>query len=181
MPDRPKRIDQHAFSPQDQLFFDANVWVFLFPPLYRSPDNRAGLYSAAFRRVQEIGCLICIDVLVLSEFVNVLARWAHRSLAPVRFSSNFKAYRNSSAFRPVAQNIADSCRRILEVSSPIESGFTDCDLPAVINDFTVGRCDFNDQVLTSLCHRRGFILVTHDGDFRGKNIPILTANPRLLR
>lgn len=43
-----------------------------------------------------------------------------------------------------------------------------------------GISDFNDQVLTTLCKRSGLKLVTDDGDFKGRGIPIITANQKLL-
>jgi predicted nucleic acid-binding protein len=179
MPDRARRIDRHTFSDQDLLFFDANVWLLLFPPVYRPPDARATLYSAAFKRAQQTGCSITIDALVLSEFVNTSARWAFQSFASSHLS--FKAYRNSSAFRPVARSIADACRRILAVSTPIETGLTDCDIPAILDQFAAGHYDLNDHLLAALCRRLRFTLVTDDGDFRGSPLPILTANQKLLR
>ncbi len=181
MPDHPKRIDRHAFSAQDQLFFDANVWVFLFGPHYRPPNTQEALYSIAFKKIREIGCRIVIDAIVLSEFVNRLARLAYYQLPSSKHPREFKEYRKSSAFEPVAKSIADACRRILTVSTPVESEFAALDLPSILTQFESGRCDFNDHLLAALCENRGFILVTHDGDFRGKNIPILTANSRLLR
>jgi len=179
MPDRARRIDRHTFSDQDLLFFDANVWLLLFPPVYRPPDMRATLYSAAFKRAQQAECSISIDALVLSEFVNTSARWAFQSFASSHLS--FKAYRNSSAFRPVARSIADACRRILAVSAAIETGLSGCDIPAILDQFAAGHCDLNDHLLAALCRRLRFTLVTDDGDFRGSHLPILTANQKLLR
>jgi len=44
----------------------------------------------------------------------------------------------------------------------------------------MGNSDFNDLVLVELCRSKGFMLVTDDGDFKGKGITVLTANRRLL-
>ena len=181
MPDRPKPIDRYTFTPQDHLFFDTNVWVFLFGSHYRPPNSQEALYSIAFKKIRESGCRIVIDAIVLSEFVNRLARLAYHHLPSSKRPREFKDYRKSTAFRPVAKAIADACRRILAVSTPVESEFASLDLSAIFAQFESGRCDFNDHLLAALCGHRGFILVTHDSDFRGKNIPILTANSRLLR
>jgi len=145
------------------------------------PSTGKKLYSVAFKKIRGIGCQIVIDAIVLSEFVNRLARLAYHQLASSGPPREFKNYRKSPAFRPIAKAIADACRRILAVSKPVESEFASLDLSSILGQFESGRCDFNDHLLAALCGRRGFILVTHDGDFRGKNIPILTANPRLLR
>jgi predicted nucleic acid-binding protein len=51
---------------------------------------------------------------------------------------------------------------------------------ALIDEYAAGNSDFNDQVLTTLCKRSGLKLVTDDGDFKGRGIPIITANQKLL-
>jgi len=51
---------------------------------------------------------------------------------------------------------------------------------SLLNDFETGKIDFNDQVLEDLCARRGFYLVTDDADFKTVNLPLFTANPKLL-
>ncbi len=51
----------------------------------------------------------------------------------------------------------------------------------LLNDYATGSYDFNDQMITDLCKRKGLKLITNDGDFKGQGIPILTANNRLLR
>jgi predicted nucleic acid-binding protein len=180
MPDRPKRIEQHVFTAQDRLFFDANVWVFLFGTHYRPTDRKVALYSSAFKKIQDTGCRIAVDVIVLSEFVNRQSRLAFHQLRPSAPAADFKPFRKSQAFRPIATTIADACRRILAISTPVETDFSQVDQAALLADYESGRCDFNDYLLARLCRRRGFTLVTDDGDFRGSQVPILTANPKLL-
>jgi hypothetical protein len=49
---------------------------------------------------------IYIDVLVLSEFINTYSRTQWKFVA--RHIESFKAFRNSSHFKPVAQEIGDN-------------------------------------------------------------------------
>lgn len=49
----------------------------------------------------------------------------------------------------------------------------------LLKDYAAGDSDFNDQVIVELCKREDLTLVTHDGDFKGSGIPILTANKNL--
>ena len=51
---------------------------------------------------------------------------------------------------------------------------------ALLNDYATGDYDFNDQVITEICKNNGFTLITNDGDFKTQEIPILTANAKLL-
>ncbi len=50
----------------------------------------------------------------------------------------------------------------------------------VIAEYAVGDSDFNDQIIATLCKRKGLKLVTDDGDFGGHGIPVVTANRKLL-
>jgi predicted nucleic acid-binding protein len=51
----------------------------------------------------------------------------------------------------------------------------------LVDEYAAGDSDFNDQVLTALCKKKGLKMVTDDVDFKGRGIPVITANKRLLR
>lgn len=180
MPETAYRIDRYQFSSADSLLFDANVWLFIYSPQYRPTDQRAMLYSAAYKRILEVGCRIFLDALVLSEFVNVLARLAFRSLPPEHKPQDYKVFRRSPAFKPVAKSIANACRRIVRASTRIESGFASIDVDALLARYEGGKADFNDHILAELCRHHSLTLVTDDGDFRAGGLRIVTANKRLL-
>jgi predicted nucleic acid-binding protein len=174
-------IDGYTFTASDKLLLDANAWLFLYSPQYRPTDRRAKAYSTALKRMLAARCAIFIEAIVLSEFVNVLARLAYNSLPARSRPSDFKAFRKSSSFKPIAKNIADSCRRVLEIAKPIESGFTSLDTADLLRQYESGRSDLNDLLLAHLCRAQGLTLVTDDADFSGSGLTILTANAKLLR
>lgn len=64
--------------------------------------------------------------------------------------------------------------------SIIEHGFETLAIQDMIKEYEDGNADFNDQVLARLCKNKKLTMVTDDGDFHAKGIPILTANNRLL-
>lgn len=173
-------IGRHTFHARDKLFFDTNVWVFIHGTQYQTIDNRVKLYSAAYRRIKEVGCQMFIDAIVLSEFVNVLSRLAYNSLPIESKPPEFKTFRNSAAFISVAESVSDACRRIVKSCTRIESGFSSVDVDTLLNRYRKGKADCNDLILTQLCKRQGFTFVTDDGDFRGSELKILTGNHRLL-
>jgi predicted nucleic acid-binding protein len=181
MPEAPRSIDRYRFTPSDKLLLDANVWLFIFSPQYRPTDRRAKVYSTALKRMLEARCTIFIDAMILSEFVNVLARLAYNSLPAAQRPSDFKKFRSGSSFKTTAASISDSCSRILQVVTRIESGFTSCDTGDLIRRYQTGRSDFNDLLLTHLCMREALTFVTDDADFRGSGLAVLTANDKLLR
>jgi predicted nucleic acid-binding protein len=181
MPEKARLIERHTFNPFDKLLLDANIWLFIYSPQYRPTDRQTKIYSTALKRMLDAGCTIFLDALVLSEFVNVLGKLAYNRLPVSQRPSDFKAFRNSSTFKATAKSIADSCKRILQVVTPIESGFASCDPMDLLHHYEDGRSDINDLLLAHLCRTQALTLVTDDADFRMSGLPILTANSRALR
>jgi len=176
-----RRIEQHTFRPDDALLFDANVWLSIYCPA-EAKGRRARIYSGAIKKAQQAGSAIFVGVLVLSEFINRYARLEHhRAERSAGAPHNFKEYRRTQAFKAVAKAIADGCRRVLRSCRRTESGFESVDMGALLIEYEAGDADFNDQILAGICRTRGLTLVTHDADFGGSGLAILTANGRLLK
>ena len=118
--------------------------------------------------------------MVLSEFINRYSRLTYNLFKTAGSTIDFKEYRQSPDFKPVAKDIESSVRRILKHCQRTESGFSDCDINSLLTKFGEGNSDFNDQVMVELCKNKGFKLITHDSDFRDCGVTVLTANNRLL-
>jgi predicted nucleic acid-binding protein len=175
MPNKAVNIAEYEFTFSDSLLLDTNVWMFVYGP-QQQKDRRSDIYSRALSRILAARCRIYIDVLIVSEFVNRYARIMQSLIAR---ESKFKDFRQSNDFIPVAQDIAAELGRILLHCTRVDSGFDALAIDALINEFAQGQSDFNDQVLSALCAKSGFTLVTDDSDFKGRGIPILTGNKRL--
>jgi len=170
-------VESYPFRQNDELFLDANVWLFIYGP--ENPQNeRTAAYSRALQKILCAKSKIYIDVLVVSEFVNTFAR-TNFKIFP-NYHNEFKKFRKSSDFKPIAETIADRIRRILGHCSRIDSGFDLLDIDGLINEYARGDSDLNDQIIVELCLRLGLKLITHDADFQGQKIPIITANKKLL-
>jgi predicted nucleic acid-binding protein len=180
MAKRAEEISKYIFKSDDELLLDANIWFFLYGP-HRPGDPRAAVYSGALARILAAKTQIYIDVLVISEFINTYARLRHNILkGRPGVPRDFKQFRNTSAFKVIARDIAADTRKILINCTCVESGFATLNITSLVNDYAGGDSDFNDLVLADLCKRKAFKFVTDDGDFRGKDLTILTANKRLL-
>ncbi|MBM4046892.1 MAG: PIN domain-containing protein [Planctomycetes bacterium] len=173
---RAEEISNYVFKSTDKLLLDTNVWLFIHGPS-KPADKRTAVYSGAYRRMLAAKSTLCIDVLIASEFVNAYARLRHKLLSP---RIDFKQFRKSAAFKPIASAIAADLERVLRHCVRMESGFDKLDINAILNEYGKGDSDFNDQVLVDLCKRNDLKLVTHDGDFRGLGITVVTANRHLL-
>lgn len=170
-------VEGYRFTSDDRLLLDTNIWLFVYGP-QKPNSQRVATYSQAFANIQAAKSRIYIDVLILSEFVNTYARIRWNLLGNP--GHKFKQFRNSRAFKPIAQDIAADARRVLSHCRRVEDGFDALDSDGLITKYAEGDSDFNDQVLADLCQRQRLILVTDDGDFRKQGIPVVTANQRLL-
>jgi predicted nucleic acid-binding protein len=173
-------IKDYEFQPTDNLLMDANVWLMLYGPQGDPSSYRTRVYSDAFKRMLSARSTIHIDVLVTSEFINSYARLEWRLAIKRGLGAEFKEFRDSDEFPPVAQRIAADAKLLLQRCQCIESGFSTSDIAGVLTEYETGRKDFNDQMLADMCTRSGLILVTNDADFKASGPTVLTANKRLL-
>jgi predicted nucleic acid-binding protein len=176
---KARDIRRQKFTSADKFLLDANIWLFLQGPQGNPSDWRSEIYSRALADMLAAKCLILVDALVVSEFVNRFARFHFGLLKEAR--DNFKKFRDSAAFKPIAADIALEVKGIFSISNRIECGFSTLKTVDLLNEFAGGESDFNDLIIAEVCRANNCTLVTHDGDFGAKDLPILTANNRLLR
>lgn len=173
-----KDISSYSFSKDDQLFLDANIWLSVYGPMaYKR--SRALIYSNAIRDIRRASCFVFVDVLIISEFINTYARWEHKQSSSRK--KNFKDFRKSSDFAPIAKDITANAKRIIKQCQRCSSNFTGVDIEALLTEFEKGDSDFNDQIFSEICKDKGLVLVTDDADFKGSKLTILTANSSLLK
>lgn len=175
-------IQQWAFSASDRILPDANFWINVFGPavVVSRPRSRAPIYSQCFRNMLSQKVRLYLDVLVASEFVNTLARQEFAASYRTRYQ-NFKHFRNSQDFQPVAQFISHELGKIVRITNRLDHPFSQVDVDQILKDYGQGGEDFNDQLITGIAKDQGLKLLTDDGDMTIGGIEVLTANPRLLR
>lgn len=172
---------KRAYSPHDRVVFDANILVSIFSGLEPPMSVIVRSYSAALKQIRTSGATILLDVLVLSEFVNVCARKEY-DLAhpPASGRPSFKMFRQSASFVPVAQAIARAAQQIAACSCAVDHAFSRWPLIDLLNDYSTGQHDVNDQCIVHLCQQEKALLLTNDRDFQSGGITVLTTNPKLL-
>ena len=174
-------IESHTFTGEDRLLFDTNVWLYLYGPVSAARPTETRIYSKSLRDIRQAGSSVYLTPLILCEFINAFARIEYeRTRANDRSVTDFKSYRNSALFRHVAEEIAWSATRVLNIADRCQFSFERADVGSMLVHFAKEQADFNDQVLVAVCEENALTLVTHDADFTGTGIPILTANRRLL-
>jgi len=170
-------ISSHSFSKNDQLFLDTNIWLSIYGPMAYT-QKRASTYSKALLDIRKFGCLVFIDILVVSEFINTYARWEYKQ--SLTKYNTFKDFRKSSTFTVIAKDISNNVKRIINQCKRCGYDFVKEDIEKLLTEFGCGDFDFNDQIFTEICKSNRLILVTDDGDFKGSGLTILTANSYLL-
>lgn len=170
-------VRNYNFTEKDQLFLDANIWLYIHSP--QKPGNYwEKIYSNVLKRILNANSQIYIDILVVSEYINSYAR-RKMNLIASRFKY-FKKFRNSHFFKPIAKDIETNVKLVLKHCTLIESGFATLAIDDLLADYTSNHSDFNDLVIIELCKSNGFTLITNDSDFKTQEIPVLTANNALL-
>ena len=175
---RVEDVRHYKFQRDENLFFDANVWLHIYGPNPPSSGGPSRVYSSALRDMRMAGCRIFIDVLVMSEFVNSYARREYAQSGSG--TEGFKAFRRSESFKPIALDISVNAKRIFTMCQAIDSAFAATDIVSLLTDFGAGNHDFNDQMIRQICLANNLKLVTDDTDFADSDLVILSANPQLI-
>lgn len=180
MKNKAHNVANYSFTSGEEVLFDANIWIYLFPP----PGNPAHFYATQYSKA--VSCLVKANAqpvlapIVLSEYLNRYCRieWEGNYLASF---PKFKNFRQSPYFLQAAGPAKAFALKILEMSTVFNVEADNSSLKHALNDFSTGDTDFNDALLVDLCRKQGFKLLTNDGDFQKGGIEVLTSNQGLLK
>jgi predicted nucleic acid-binding protein len=148
-------------------FFDTNIWLSTNGPYINTTSRKAKIYSGFIKAVRSAGGQIFSDITVLSEFINRYAR-IEFDLASQNgsFQGQFKDFRKSDLWSPVAEDIRSEVSSIMLLSELVsDNGSTKASVGRICDDMISGESDFNDEIILDICRYNGFSLVTHDSDF----------------
>jgi predicted nucleic acid-binding protein len=176
IPIKVHSIDNYDFSEGKGYFFDTNIWLYIYGPI-GWPDQRSDAYSKALKAIRHSDGTIYINCMIISEFINAFSRIEFKQQTDF---TRFKEFRNSLAFRAIAQEIAYNVRKILKSTLACDPELTVIDLPEIMDLFEQGKYDFNDLLFAQICRAKNMVFVTHDKDFSELGVEILTANEKLV-
>jgi predicted nucleic acid-binding protein len=176
-----KAIDvrTYTFRKDDRLLLDANIWLSVYGPI-ACHDWRTDVYSKALSRIYSSKCLIFLDAIVLSEYINRFARLEYEQMDKSIKPSTYKEFRSSVHFKNVASEVAITVNNILKKTTCCNFDFESIKTTDILVDYQAGTRDFSDSLIIELCKEQDLVLITHDKDFKNCDIPILTAHKRLL-
>ena len=162
------------------LLFDANILLYLFGLNVVSNNQKwaVNAYSRLFGLCLKNGKTLCVDVFVLSEFINRYLRMEYDNYKQSTGNKiDFKPFRNSPEGIKASQDVDIIVKnKILKVFDVVGKTFDKADILAISLDKT----DFNDALLVGVCQEHNCIFVTNDADFANSPIDIISANNRLV-
>jgi predicted nucleic acid-binding protein len=172
-----RRLELSSEVKDRELVLDSNILIYRYwRKRYTSP-RWIREYSNQIRQLSKDGYRLSVDLLVISESINVASSEARRELQQTNHNLYYK---DQKEFRDSAEGVVimGEIYRVVR-----EEVLVDCEL--INTSLTVAEVqsicyaeplDFVDKLLVLICKKRSSILVTNDGDFLGKPIDILSNN-----
>jgi len=169
----------YIFQKGEKILLDANVWLYLQPPVAQPTPHYSWQYSAALKNLLTAGAQPVIETLVLSEYLNRYLRLEYDVSWRSKYQY-FKDFRRSCDFQTVAKGAVAEARQILKLATAEDTPFSQTDLISILIETEAGSLDFNDGILVETCRLQGWKLLTNDSDMTIGGIDVLTTNRKLL-
>ena len=172
-------ISKYPLTFNDQLFFDNNVWIYLFYPLGNFNKDKQRKYSEFLKKVILKKNAIFINSLILSEFCNYwlqteFQRWSKLNPGKKEYKKDFIP---TQEFKDAVSDVKSALVQILQIAEKNNDDFNAINIENIIAEF--GSCDFNDSYYLELARQKNWKIVTDDSDFFKNNqlsVQVLTAN-----
>ncbi len=164
------------------IFFDANILIYLFWPTGRGQRVLEDRYATIYGEILRRELSLYVNYIVLSEVVNRTLRISWEEYLDVELLKKdkltFKNYRNSEDGKEAQEEIATIIKEIVFNNfEVVEDSFTKEDIEGFLE---VDTLDFSDKAILSTCVDNDFVLLTHDRDYSNSKIDILTCNKHIL-
>ena len=173
-----------SFDSMHPVFFDANVWLSLYAPPSDEEEHWKAEYTKVLNRVVSNNVPVILDSIVIGEYINRFCRIEFSAYAGPNSKQTFKQFRDNEPdiYQPIAQSVVANVKEILELPlvKRVNGVFASMDLVSMLDEFALGKKDWNDQQIVDMCKRNACSLITNDADFKDADIQILTCNSRLL-
>lgn len=178
-----KRIDKTT-PIKGVFFFDTMIWLDILAPKFSKDNNRKNKYISFFDKVNSSpSAKIAVSALSISEVTNtyfktVAIRMYEKEENTKVLPNEFKTkYRPTEHFKNQYQIVCDEIEARADSLEFSNYTLKEADLTDAVN---YPKLDFNDYCYYKMCQENSFTLVTDDGDFFVRNVPILTLNKRLI-
>ena len=168
-------------------FLDSNVWLHI---LAESPEPRVQPYLDFWNQLVELSDgttpVVAATSLLIAETFNAhlksgFRRYEKEHPAPRGQSLNFKRdYRDTADYKRQRDNFLYQFGAYQSYVSIVSDDVDRTDVWQMLERIP-SIADFNDFYYSRFCRNNGYSIVTDDGDFKFKDVEILTINQELLR
>jgi predicted nucleic acid-binding protein len=151
-----------------ELFFDTNIWIFLFGIVGDFKQTVQKEYSSLFDNVLSRNNTIYITSMVLSEYANVILRIEFKNWQKQQGRNDLKYKQDfvgTTIYQEKVELVKKQIEKILKLRNIIKlpDDFNAIRIDKVFEKF--GPADFNDAYINEIVRVKGCVLVTDDGDF----------------
>lgn len=179
---------QTAFYGSNSYFLDCNVLKYIYSPSgIALGDNAMELYGWALEQIKNCGANIVSCPILISEYLNMRIRdefkiWQENYNGDgTRYDlKRFRRELYKSEYKPILNNVFRELEEILQDSTSVPDPISPGEINGVKDGLECDNLDVNDAYFSVLCHDKGYVLITHDSDFKRTDLEILTANQRLI-
>lgn len=154
------------------ILLDANVLIFLFWPL--GLKGKEDYYAKAYSILKRKGNRFFTHHIVLSETYNRILDNEYRNYCNRNTYMNKKEWRNSVLGKEAISNIKTIL--VEDILNNFEICNIEVDKSHIQKFIESEDLDFNDKILSEICFKNKYYLLSDDKDFRGENINIISAN-----
>lgn len=178
-------VDRDPVHSGSVYVLDTNVLKFLYyPPLSDESKPHVESYSGFLRLALERNCSLLICPEVLSELHNLIVRDGYERAKPRGDDAQVmsrKDFRGTEAGRKYYGDARDVITAVLSAHDFAAVPWDADKCAEVVDGLAHAPGDWVDRALVVLAQHKRAAIVTHDGDFAGAGVDVLTANQRLLR
>lgn len=173
-------ITKYEVTNSDGLFFDTNVWMYIFGPMATVRSERQSAYSKIFKDAISRKATIFISSQIVSEYINAVLRIGFKNWMLINGLKNadFKHdYRPTPHYLDTLEDARDQMEQILKYSVQSSDSFQTSPVIPII-DRMESVCDYNDSFFLWFCKGPQYKIVTDDQDmlFAKSDIKIITYN-----
>ncbi len=165
-----KIIDISTYTPResDNLFFDANIWLYLYCPLGNYGKEKNRKYDGFLKKALQAKSSIFISSLVLSEFFN---RWIRldfnilKNSDPSKYGDFKKNFRSTEAYKKSVAIIKIAImEQIMKIVKRVDDKFESISLDELFKEIEVS--DFNDNYYLTIANleKESKLLLVENGE-----------------
>lgn len=171
----------------NKVFFDTNIWLYLFGPVQSSQPSEYSHYSKIYRDIVALQAKVFTHYIILQEYFHRYISkkmQSYNAVNPMLKVNTIKIFKDTTPieYQNAINEIKLNFQQILKTSqidnidSPSNQEILD-----MLDSCKPNGPLINDLEIIRICKSQDYLLVTHDGDFQSAPIKIISSNSALCK